>query len=101
MMCDNINHIAAPGGRYAGGNPVQQIFLHPQHWPLRHSCGEILVLVIIFDYIYCIWTKYTFTSMEAATAGEDSMQCIEAFLDQNFISLIEMESTCTFLVAVK
>ena len=45
------NHIAAPGGRYAGGNPVQQIFLHPQPGPLRHSCGEILVSVIIFDYI--------------------------------------------------
>ena len=61
------NHITAPGGRYAGGNPVQRIFLHPQPGPLRHSCGEILVLVIIFDYIYCIWTKYTFTSSTLAT----------------------------------
>ena len=60
-------HITAPGGRYAGGNPVQQIFLHPQPRPLRHSCGETLVLVIIFDYIYRIWTKYTFTSSTLAT----------------------------------
>ena len=36
------NHIAAPDGRYAGGDTVQQIFLHSQLRPLRHSRGEIL-----------------------------------------------------------